>query len=548
MSQPDISACPEMCQSTPLNASLHLSLDLPIMVESCFYQPAKKKLAPAGEVDGRRKPIAKASLMPLGGCHQLRSWGPLVVFTYSHASLLDLLEHLGSPVALLSILLRIHTSRGAGGSLTSLLVQPVSTSLASRLLSSPPSQEVGGACVPLATPPLAERKKVRLTIGNQWAHNKIYNLVGHLRGRRNSDRHVLLGSHHDSSQGGGASAIMTQLIATVMEQTKRGWAPDRTTVFCSWGGSALGNIGSFQWGQEHRVVLQSSAVSYVSLNSPVRGTERLRATASPALLQLTSDIQRRQLLSCMRGGNCPGPNVSSLQLPGDVSFFANQLAVPTVEFAFEQSKDEETTNYLSEAQFAIEPPEALDPLYKFHETIAKMTAEAIFRLVSDPVLPFYPLDIALDVQKKLKAISALPPALLSQASSLRDRAAFLQSETMRPANDPKEREPAHVRMLNDVLRDLEKSFVVPRAPPGVYRNLLYSLPGKTLQFSTLRFPQEDAGAAEGIERSAAREVPPLRGAYDNQSLSLILAAVRSAEKLVCFGLGLFDDNNTGDRK
>ena len=50
---------------------------------------------------------------------------------------------------------------------------------------------------------------------------------------------------------------------------------------------------------------------------------------------------QRQLLSCMRGGNCPGPNVSSSQLPGDVSFFANQLAVPTVEFAFEQSKDDE---------------------------------------------------------------------------------------------------------------------------------------------------------------------------------------------------------------
>lgn len=31
-----------------------------------------------------------------------------------------------------------------------------------------------------------------------------------------------------------------------------------------------------------------------------------------------------------------------------------------------------------------------------------MTAEAILRLVNDPVLPFYPLDIALDVQNKLK--------------------------------------------------------------------------------------------------------------------------------------------------
>lgn len=60
-------------------------------------------------------------------------------------------------------------------------------------------------------------------------------------------------------------------------------------------------------------------------------------------------------------------------------------------------------------------------------------------------------------------------ALLSAASSLRDHAAFFQSETMRPANDPKERDPSHVRMLNDVLRDLEKSFIIPQTPPGVYR-------------------------------------------------------------------------------
>lgn len=33
-----------------------------------------------------------------------------------------------------------------------------------------------------------------------------------------------------------------------------------------------------------------------------------------------------------------------------------------------------------------------------------MTAEAILRLLNDPVLPFYPLDVALDVQNKLKGI------------------------------------------------------------------------------------------------------------------------------------------------
>uniref|UniRef100_A0A3B4WB61 N-acetylated alpha-linked acidic dipeptidase like 2 n=1 Tax=Seriola lalandi dorsalis TaxID=1841481 RepID=A0A3B4WB61_SERLL len=409
-------------------------------------------------------------------------------------------------------------SREAGGSLTSLLVQPISAFLAKTLLSSPSTGQ-GGSCIPLAMSP---NTGTQLLESNYQCKRGIKVLKG-VTGSHY--RYVLVGSRHDSDQGGGASAIMNQLIAALTEQAKRGWVPDRTTVFCSWGGSALGNIGSYEWGKDNSVVLQSSAVAYVSLNSPVRGTETLRATASPTLLQL---------LSCIRGGNCPGPNVSSLQLPGDVSFFANQLAVPTVEFAFEQTKAEE-------AQFSVESPKTLDPLFKFHETIAKMTAEAILRLVNDPVLPFYPLDIALDVQNKLKEKSVVSPSLLSSASSLRDHAAFFQSETMRPANDPKERDPSHVRMLNDVLRDLEKSFIIPQAPSGVYRNLLYSLPGKTPQFSILRFSQEAVLHCSVTSKTVKHNKEVLCHSTMNQSLSLILRAIRSAERLVCFGLDLFEN-------
>ncbi|XP_056893384.1 inactive N-acetylated-alpha-linked acidic dipeptidase-like protein 2 isoform X1 [Takifugu flavidus] len=225
------------------------------------------------------------------------------------------------------------------GNLASLLVQPISAYLAKTLLSSPASGR-GGPCIPLAMPSNAERKRITLTVGNQLTYKKIYNVVGYLKGKHNPDRYVLVGSHHDNDRGGGALAVMNQLIAALTEQTKRGWVPDRTTVFCSWGGTALGNIGSYEWGKDNNIVLKSSAVAYISLNSPVRGTETLRASASPTLLQLTSDIQKRQLLSCIHGGNCPGPHVSSPQLPGDVSFFANQLAVPTIEFAFEQTKAE----------------------------------------------------------------------------------------------------------------------------------------------------------------------------------------------------------------
>ncbi|KAL1778033.1 hypothetical protein HispidOSU_019807, partial [Sigmodon hispidus] len=65
------------------------------------------------------------------------------------------------------------------------------------------------------------------------------------------------------------------------------------------------------------------------------------------------------------------------------------------------------------------------------------------------------------------------PQLLAMASRLRESAELFQSDEMRPANDPKERAPSRVRMLNDILQDLEKNFLVEKVPPGFYRYEIY---------------------------------------------------------------------------
>lgn len=59
--------------------------------------------------------------------------------------------------------------------------------------------------------------------------------------------------------------------------------------------------------------------------------------------------------------------------------------------------------------------------------------------------------------------------LLAMASRLRETTELFQSDEMRPANDPKERAPIRVRMLNDILQEMEKSFLVKQVPPGLYR-------------------------------------------------------------------------------
>lgn len=78
----------------------------------------------------------------------------------------------------------------------------------------------------------------------------------------------------------------------------------------------------------------------------------------------------------------------------------------------------------------------------------------------------------------------------------------------------------------------------------VPRNLLYSLPGGTTpQFSNLRFPKEAALHCHNTSNPGDQN----RGDEDlcrkmrNERLSAIQTAVQSAERLVCFGLGLFEN-------
>ncbi|KAJ8278823.1 hypothetical protein COCON_G00058890 [Conger conger] len=213
--------------------------------------------------------------------------------------------------------------------LTSLLVQPISASLANELLSSPPREGAAGLSLHLPiqcdappspgytphgrdlysarvnhpsrlTRPLfnliraesrvtfpRERKTVVLSIGTRAAYRTVYNVVGFLKGATNPDRYVLVGSRHDGWRHGdgaewsGGLGIMTQIIGALTGRARKGWQPDRTAVFCSWGGSAFGNIGSVEWGGENGVVLQSRAVAYVSLHRPIRSRGPLRPTASP---------------------------------------------------------------------------------------------------------------------------------------------------------------------------------------------------------------------------------------------------------------------------
>ncbi|XP_073088159.1 inactive N-acetylated-alpha-linked acidic dipeptidase-like protein 2 isoform X2 [Manis javanica] len=415
--------------------------------------------------------------------------------------------------------------------LTSLLVQPISASLVAKLISSPKDRTKNGICSHLELPN-NEKRVINLQVQTITKFKTVTNVVGYLKGLISPDRYIIVGSHHHTAysyngqEWASSTAVITAFIRALMLRVKRGWRPDRTIVFCSWGGTAFGNIGSYEWGEDFKEVLQRNVVAYVSLHSPIRGNSSLYSVASPSLQQL---IVQKSNFNCSRRARCPKTNVSSVQIQGDADYFINHLGVPTIQFAYEDIKALEGPSFLSEAIFSIHATriEEMDPFFNLHETITKLSGEVILRIANEPVLPFNALDIALEVQNSLKGDQANTHELLVLASHLRDSAELFQSDEMRPANDPKERAPIRVRMLNDILQDMEKNFLVQKVPPGFYRNILYHLDEKTSPFSIL------LEAWEHSKSLASNETL-------QEALSEVLNSINSAQVYFKAGLDVFE--------
>ncbi|KAM3834543.1 inactive N-acetylated-alpha-linked acidic dipeptidase-like protein 2 isoform 3-T6 [Vipera latastei] len=357
-----------------------------------------------------------------------------------------------------------------------------------------------------------------------------------------ADRYVIVGSHHSSLPGCSSeqwahgTAVMTAFIQALMRKVKKGWRPERTIIFCSWGGTMFGKIGSYEWAEDFRAVLQRNAVAYVNLHDPIRGKDILSSIASPSVQQLATEITKNYKFTCLGPEKCMESNASSVQMQGDSDYFINHLGVPALQFSYQDSTMLEISSFLSEAVFPVSSTIStnLDSSFRLHESITKLTGEAILQIASKPVLPFNALDIALEVQKNLQDDPHNVGNLLKVAYALRESAELFQSDEMRPANDPKERAPARIRMLNDILQSLEKNFLVSSVPPGFYRNILYRLDDRTQQFSVL---------LEAAEHWKLHQ--------SNETLQAILSKVFNSfnSAQVCFkaGLEVFEATSVGNQ-
>ena len=137
---------------------------------------------------------------------------------------------------------------------------------------------------------------VRLKIEQERGLVRSANVIATLEGEVWPDEKVIIGCHHDA-WGYGASDATSGMIALLesarsfAEMAKAGQRPARSIVFCGWGAEEQGIIGSVEWVEANREMLEQSAVAYINLDMASMGPQ-FGAGASPSLKRLIVEAAR----------------------------------------------------------------------------------------------------------------------------------------------------------------------------------------------------------------------------------------------------------------
>lgn len=92
-----------------------------------------------------------------------------------------------------------------------------------------------------------------MNVNNERKLEKIYNVIGMLRGEVEPDRYIIIGNHRDAWNFGaldpnsGTSVLLE--VSRVLGELKNttDWRPRRSILFVSWDAEEYGIIGSVEW-------------------------------------------------------------------------------------------------------------------------------------------------------------------------------------------------------------------------------------------------------------------------------------------------------------
>lgn len=138
--------------------------------------------------------------------------------------------------------------------------------------------------------------RVRVAVSHEPAVVRSANVIARLPGRVPDGGLVIVGCHHDAWGFGAAdplagTIVLMEAARECAAQAKAGRGPARDTLFCAWGAEEFGIVGSTEWVERERVMLQERGVGYINLDMAAMGVS-FGASASPSLRSIVNDVAK----------------------------------------------------------------------------------------------------------------------------------------------------------------------------------------------------------------------------------------------------------------
>lgn len=364
----------------------------------------------------------------------------------------------------------------------------------------------------------SDANKLKLSILHEERNTHlIWNVVGSIRGREQSNKGIIYGASRDSTGYGASSsasstAVLLELVKIFTSLQRRyDWYPSRTIYFVSFDATEYNLGGSGEWLEEKRKQLAEEGYAYIDISDIATG-DQLTIKSNPLILGIIrEELQHIELSDNQKNKNQGSKTLYDLykkQNNGKDIFsnnlveyknyipFINALNMPAVDLGF-RGKDVPRSSSLDNFH---DSDKTFDSSMKQHIQIAELLARIGLRLAEDPMLSFdivgmadrlaeyekdleryvgdkiasFSLSVQMDYSKLVEAIKAFKDNF-NQLDEFRTHwKDFIKStSSLEPAMLANSR-----KNLNDKMMDFSYQFITQDMQHSRigYKNLLFGVP------------------------------------------------------------------------
>ena len=398
-----------------------------------------------------------------------------------------------------------------------------------------------------------KNQTIKLSINNQLAQTRIYNVIGTITGREEPDRYVFLGNHRDAWVYGAADAstgisVLKETGRVLSRLVNQGWRPRRTIKLCSFGGEEFGLMGSVEWMEENSLIFKDRGVAYLNTDVPVQGKYSLLAQTGPLLKDLiykwtkqvkvpVDDETYEPMFDVMlkRGPtpSTPGePSVLPFRFMSDYIPFYFIAGIPSADFSYffnysEKSGWELYPSYHSQEDTFYWVQQFADPKFEVHRAMTLLMGGMLIDLADSEIIPFNVSRLKDSLHTAYSVLTAsqsplINATLVQQGISAVNRSLVqfsrwcdLFASTITKTSGVERVDSLSLRMLNNQLNQVGKAFINPRVKntnPIVFQHVA----------SSDSFP--------GVDHEFTKETNDTSGIQEQ--LSILSVAISAAAKIL----------------